>query len=346
MKKIEEYPLYILLQKINEGGIVKEYQEKFLEHLKEMDQQNLNKEHVDYIKRLVVVFLNEKLQKYFEHYYINSIKNNNKEYLYKFLNIYQYLLDNDKKHKTNVWDPSTIALLDSNSDAREFLDKHYPSIFKQNIYKQKGAELLSERLLSLPNFTQSLYDEKMYNIHMNNVVKLIERYDEKNFDWSKLVKKSPSLSLAILCKNYNYEIKKEDFFNIFHHTKNNIKKQYNIDTNDIIEKVSDAYNSLLINSVFFKNSLAPSKNIHQALSKFLESEVVTNKEYFDLPFYQVFNNCVLTSKDYDVINYETKLEKHSYYKVMGKWLLTPQEKEECKKIIEISKIQTPKRNKI
>lgn len=278
----------------------------------------LKEEETRNLQGRLVSFLNEILLHYidFKYHFISTESDEMQKEITSIISIYKIILEHDNKKQTVVWQPFTLSLIDHFSTGQVLLDNLCPNLFKKTIYKELAITKLTEQLIKLEN---SFLNHDMFSENIKKLLDNIERYGKK-IEWHNVLEKNSSLPLAIIARECRHDFKSQQLFELFHHFSSSASSSF-LDDN-MVEEVANIYNDILISSTFFRNSLAPTKNIQQSIKKFLNINNSTYSSYYSLKF---IDN-VIHFKGFNVVNYEHKLHKNKCFKIMGKYFLNEEDR--------------------
>lgn len=248
-----------------------------------------------------------------------------------FLSVCEKLLLLDTSKKTIIWQPSSLAFIDQFALGRDILDTIEPDQITKSKHREICLQNLSKQIIAQ---SEALYyfNEDNLNRNLNYFQEQLTRYDKKP-NWGVILKAQPALSNALLAYNYGYELNQKELLNVFENTYDVVRTPYF--PLDKIQVCGDIYCDLLLNSKFFKHSLATQKNIQQAISLFIGHDLVEEKSW-GLNKLELFTNHVLSFKAYDASNLEFKLQKQNNFKIMGKYFVTAEEQIIVNQILEES----------
>src|SRR5690606_1502484 len=94
---------------------------------------------------------------------------------------------------------------------------------------------------------------------------IIKRY-KKNIEinWEDIVNKYPTIEILYLATTFDYETKPLDVKKVFNYT-TTYKRMNTLFRNNLNYKV-ELFSEIMVNSKFFQHTLAPTKNIENALT--------------------------------------------------------------------------------
>lgn len=296
---------------------------------------NQFREHIDagniYLKNEATGFLNEKLNYYMRpgNFYANDREFIS--YIDTIVKLYRPLFESKKRTYDLVWKDNTLYLLDQTVQGRALLLEQGVDIRKPFGYK-------STRKLAVKDLCSLIYKEEGFFFYPRTIHAYEEKiqeyqtrlslyFDEKQHDWSEIIARYPSIQMAQLAVNFGHEIRPTDIKIIFSHVINqfngyrfnqSIDNQYNI----------QVFSSLIVNAKFFEHTLAPSKKIEVALSKFFNYPLsVLEQDPSSYNQKDKFAMELMRYPEFKVHNFEKRIENRKSIKNFGTIVITQEQRQ-------------------
>jgi len=274
-----------------------------------------------------------RLQKGFDNY------DNRMEKTYNYIT---QLMQIDHGKKSAFWDDRNLVHMDMIKPFSEFFDANYPEITKGKNFRKLAAEKLEELLLGVDNVGML---ECVDNNKVNSLIDLFDnkfaRYNAKP-TWNVLIKKRPTLFFAVYANKHGYEFTSQNLKELFTSMTSSKNSYYPRGKEDEGIIIGGIFAELLANSVFFKNTIAPTKNLEMSLQKFLGIKEVENPRSFN----DYLINTSIKHNVYSMKKMELDLSKHERLEIMGKSNLSKKDYEVFEEKMEAQRALKPKTKKI
>lgn len=242
--------------------------------------------------------------------------------LLSYIKLYEPCINNKDKKKS--WDKLSIYLFDQCIQGRDFLAKYNIDLanVKEVSYRKYALETsvkkVFEKSSEFLEYSPEIYDKKL-----KEAFELISRYHNSSQPmWEELLKKYPSIPLAYIASELDYELKPLEIKNLF----DTCIHQYQKDCHKNIQPSAEILGELIHNAPFFEKVLAPAKKIELAVSKFLEYPI--NNENSSKS--DIFAKTIIKTPIFKVSNLEIRIEKSKSFKIFGTRYPTNEQKEMIK----------------
>ena len=334
---LENHPMYVWLRKDKDYNFFS----KFNNYLPTVKEYELNPK--DKIKLLddMHFFLIPELQNKRS---LKNIKDGLDKYssdLIRVCNYIKEILPLDTNKKSLFWCDRTIALIDQFKPLSEFLDTDYPESIKNKNVRKFASGLTEDLLLKVDvNSSDCLNDKKV-----NELIEFFDgrfsRYGSEPA-WDDLMKRQPSLFYALYANKHGYELKPQELKSLFDILSSGPQFYTGRDDEDGGNHLATMFAELVANSIYFKNTLAPTKNLSLNIQKFFNSKIVEE------PIYKrdFFKNAFFTHKIFDAKKMELELSKHERLGLMGKANLSKDDYDVFEEKMQAQRAAAPKVRKV
>lgn len=315
--KIGEHPLYIWLQKEKEWNSLN----KLPIFLPTIEQYPLSETESGYLLNSLYSYLYTHIDGKADMKTILGKNMPDDSSIIKTFKYLQKIMPLDKNKKSLMWYDRYLGIMDQFKPMSDFFDKEYPEIVKGKGFRKNGADCLG---LILANYgaTVNCANKDAFAETVNVIDSRVERYSAK-LNWEDLLKKKPSLFLAIYANKSGYELRQQELKSLFNSICNSRSGTLQGFDKNSSHTLGTMFAELLSESVYFKNTLAPTKRIDATLEKFLEEKTVSDP----VSHYDYFINAAINSPIYNMKKLTLDFDKKNRVATMGKSNLTKDESE-------------------
>lgn len=340
MKKIpiEQHPMHIWLNKQEKGY---NFYSKFNNYLPSLKEYELNPKDTIRLLDEMHFFLMPKFQNNRNLQNMQFAPNRDDSDLVRVCNYIKEILPLDKNKKSLFWYDSNIALMDQFKLLSDFFDEYYPEVIKNKNIKKIGSGLV-EDLLIKNNF------DSIGCLHYKKVDEMIQIFDNRfaRYDakpkWDEIMKKTPSLFFALYANKHGYELKSQDLISVFDILTGKSYYHSSSEDNANASNLANVFAELVSNSLYFKNTLAPTKNLSINLQKFFKAKTVEEPKYRR----ELFINYFFGHKLFEVTKMQLDLSKNERLELMGKSNLSKDDYEVFEEKMQAKRLAAPKVKKI
>lgn len=334
---LTNHPMYVWLRKEHDYNFFS----KFNNYLPTINDYVLNPKDKVSLLNDMHFFLMPKLQNNRNMQNIRVGPNKYDSDLVRVCDYIKQILALDTTRKSLFWCDRTIALIDQFKPLSDFLDENYPEIIKNKNVKKIGSGMVEDLLLKVDCNSLSCLDNKKIEELMQFFDSKFSRYGTEPA-WDEIMKKQPSLFYSLYATRHGYELKPENLQSVFNVLNDRSTYYSNHEAEANMDKLAGILADLVANSVFFKNTLAPTKNLSLSMQKFFNAKAVEEPKYR----FEFFNNYFFTHKIFDAKKMELDLSKHERLELMGKPNLSKDDYEVFEEKMQAQRAATPKIRKV
>jgi hypothetical protein len=335
--KLEDHPMYLWLRE--EKGY--NFFAKFNNYLPKIKEYELSpKDHIKLLDEMHF-FLMPKLQ---NNHTLQNLRFGPDRYesdLMRVCNYIKEILPLDPNKKSLFWYDRTVALMDQFKPLSDFFNEHYPEIIKNKAVKKIGDGMIEDLLLKNSLDSKECLNQKKLNDLIDFFDDRFSRYGTQPV-WEEIMGKYPSLFFAVYSTKHGYELKPKDLQSVFD-TLNTNNYYHSISNSDeTAYNLANIFAELVANSLYFKNTLAPTKNLSIHMQKFFKAKVVEDPKYSR----EFFANYFFNHKLFEAQKMQLDLSKHERLELMGKVNLSKSDYEIFEEKMQAQRLVKPKTKKI